>query len=63
VHISIKFIFEHILWYYVISEQVLLLKITKIGYYLKKIVPGEVSWPLGPPGKLFLAGGRTVVSR
>jgi hypothetical protein len=38
------------------------LNITKIGYYFSKTVPGGVSWPLGPTGKLFLVRGKKNVA-
>jgi hypothetical protein len=31
-----------------------MLMIKKLAINFSKIVPGEVSWPLGPAGKLFL---------
>jgi hypothetical protein len=31
---------------------------TKTGYEFSKILPGGVSWSLGPTGKLFLARGK-----
>jgi hypothetical protein len=41
----------------IITCEQVLLKITKIGYYFSKILPGGVSWTLCPIGKIFFGPG------
>jgi hypothetical protein len=52
-----KFLFQHKLCKFVISEYILL-KITEIDNLYSKIVLGGAAWIWGPTGKLFLARGK-----